>query len=104
MAEPELVLFRCQACKRESVYLCEDMEAPCYLQHCNYEALEVWCPVCKCGFTFSLPNGEHPSSWTCPDCKNNYQLPVDMYTNPVPLLDPSFIEKYRDNYKLRETE
>jgi hypothetical protein len=100
----ELVLFRCQACKKESVYLCEDLEEPCYLQHCTYEAIEVWCPVCKCGFTFSLANGEHPSNWTCPDCRNNYQLPVDLYTNPMPLLDPSFIEKFRDNYKLRESD
>lgn len=100
----ELVLFRCQDCKKELVYLCEDLEAPCFLQHCTYEAIEVWCPHCQVGYTFSLSNGEHPSNWTCPDCRTNYPLPVDLYSNPMPVLDPAFIEKYRNNFKQKESE
>jgi predicted RNA-binding Zn-ribbon protein involved in translation (DUF1610 family) len=100
----ELVLFRCQDCKKELVYLCEDLEAPCFLQHCTYEALEAWCSKCGIGFTFTLHNGEHPANWTCPDCKTNYPLPDDLYSNPMPVLDPSFIEKYRNNFKQKETD
>ena len=100
----ELVLFRCQDCKKELVYLCEDLEAPCFLQHCTYEAIEAWCPQCRVGYTFSLSNGEHPSNWTCPDCRTNYPLPVDLYSNPMPVLDPAFIEKYRNNFKQKETD
>ncbi|OGO08206.1 MAG: hypothetical protein A3K46_02785 [Chloroflexi bacterium RBG_13_60_9] len=100
----ELVLFRCQDCKKELVYLCEDLEAPCFLQHCTFEAIEVWCTKCKIGYTFSLSNGEHPSNWTCPDCRTNYPLPDDLYSNPMPVLDPAFIEKYRNNFKQKESE
>lgn len=100
----ELVLFRCRDCEKELVYLCEDMEAPCFLQHCTYEAIEVWCPKCSIGYTFSLSNGEHPASWTCPDCGTNYPLPDDLYSNPMPVLDPSFIERYRNNFKLKESD
>jgi hypothetical protein len=100
----ELVLFRCQDCKKELVYLCEDLEAPYFLQHCTFEAIEVWCPKCKVGYTFSLSNGEHPASWHCPDCRTNFPLPDDLYSNPMPVLDPAFIERYRNNFKQRESD
>ena len=85
----------CEGCEEEGIYFVNDFEENSFLKcnKCGKETSDVWCEKCGMGGPFVENIEERPNNWKCPDCKSEYTLPNDFYTNSTTLYLESEVSK-----------
>jgi hypothetical protein len=75
----------CVQCDKQGLIFVDDIEQPYFVvcKRCGWETSEVYCPKCNIGGEFVEDVGKRPTSWRCPDCGTEYDLPESFYDKPV---------------------
>jgi hypothetical protein len=77
----------CVQCDKQGFIFVDDAEQPYFVvcKRCGWETSEVFCPKCVIGGEFVEDVDKRPTSWRCPECGTEYNLPQSFYDEPVPL-------------------
>jgi hypothetical protein len=88
VVEQESIPIWCEDCNRQGYIFIDDPEQPCFVvcKTCGWETSQVWCPKCGMGGEFVEEINKHPTSWNCPNCDTEYQLPQEFYEESVALI------------------
>ncbi len=87
-ADRNLSIAICPQCEEEGhYYSTESGEGSFALVcwKCHYTFSDVWCENCGMGGDFVDMHLREPPTWTCPECDEEYPLPMDFYENPIHL-------------------
>ena len=84
--EEEIPIW-CEGCNSEGYIRVSDGWKPYFVvcEKCGHETSMVSCDECQMGGEFVRNIADRSTTYTCPNCKRQYEFPQSLYDNPIPL-------------------